>query len=345
MSTIVLNEHSKGAGGRRLTRSAMPSLSSITFNPVQTDMLLGLLDDLGTPAHSAIPGRGFDHPDPEVPRIGKAQITGNKLRSQAASGRGARHLIGFQENPVLALDLDYSDAKIVLDWAIRDRWLRNIEAVDIDAILRRVAQEALINTEEAEFLAVAWVTSAWTSSYASGAVAKWSNQGSDPRAQVNTARRLVQRQCGRKPNSMILPAAVADALLVHPKVIYAIRGGHGGTANQDIGYDDLKGYFKVEKLTVAERIQNNGASLDESAIDLNFSVSDGALLFVDDGAGPTTASALIRAGYRGVGDNDMGVMVDQGTNLEDRYDWWNIGRHAGFNVLDPRAGIFWEDLV
>lgn len=329
-----------------LTRSAVPNPGSITFNPVQTDMLIGVLPDLGTPAFSAIPGRGFDNPEPEVPRMGRAQITGNKLRSGADTGRGKRHEIGFQTKSVLTLSMDYSDGKVVLPWTIRDRWSRNVSAMDIDAILRRVGAEALANTEEADFVSTAWNTTAWGSnSYASGAVAKWSSQGSDPRKQVQDVRRIVQKKCGRKPNSMILPAEVADALLVHPKVIYAVRGGHGSNQNQDIGYEDLKGYFKVEKLTVVERLQNNASDLDEANINLGFSVTDGVLFFVDDGAGPTTASAIIRAGYRGCGDNDMGVALEQGENLEERYTWWNIMRQAGYNILDAGAGFFWEDVL
>lgn len=331
---------------QRLTRSITPNLSSITWNPVQTQSLLGVLGMLGTTANSAVPRMGFDHPTPELPRIGRAAITGNKLRSQSRTASGGRHEIGFDQRTNVALTMDYSDAMIKLPWSLRDQWNRAVGAIGIDQILSKVAAEAVANTEEAEFVATCWKNGVWTTQYLTGTVPKWTNFASDPVSQVNTAKRAVQKACSRKPNSMIIPAALADALCIHPKMRSYQRGGQGAPVDQALEYSDLARIFKIEKLTVAERIQNNGTDLLEASISLDFSITDGCLLFVDDGNGPTTASAMVRAGYNPIGTaQGQGVAIDSGTDQKNRYDWWNILRQAGYNVLDPNAAAWFEDLI
>jgi hypothetical protein len=324
-------------------RSVMPDVSSITFNPVQTDMVLNLLPTLGTPASSSAPRMGFNHPAPQIPVVGRAAITGNKLRSQSRTGNGVKHEVGFAMSTVKTLATDYSDARVALPWGTRDAWARNLGAIGIDQLLAQAAAEMVINTEEADFVAAIWVMANWYTQYASGVVPKWSSFASDPVKQINTAKRAIQKASGKKANHLVIPAEVADVLVIHPKIRSYFKGGQGGPVDQAIGYEDLARVFKLDKVTVAERIQNNGTDLTEANISLNFSITDGALLFVDNGPNPIGGSAFCRAGYNGMG--AQGVLIDSGSDPKMREDWWNVIRQAGMNILDTAAGAFFEDLL
>lgn len=330
-------------GPRLITRAAMPNIGSVTYNPTQTDTLLNALPELGTPASSVAPRMGFSHPAPELPVMGRAAVTGNKLRSQSRTGNGVKHEVGFQNTTSKTLTMDFSDAKIKLLNSVRAQWSRSLSAYDIDQLLARVGAESVLNTEEAEFVATCWLAGAWTTSYASGAVPKWNNFASDPVVQINTAKRVIQRQTGKKANHLLIPAEVADALCVHPGIRSYFKGGQGGPVDQALEYADLARVFKLAKVTVAERIQNNGSDLLEASISLDFSITDGALLFVDNGNSKIGGSALCRAHYDAY--QAEGVVVDMGENLEDKYTYWNIQRMAGYNVLDAGAGVFFADLL
>lgn len=320
---------------------------SVTFNPVQTDQLIKLLPKLGIPAHSVAPNMGFNHPNPEIPVIGQAQMTGNKLRSQSRTGNGVRHQIGAGMQANLSVTMGYSDAQIELPFATRDQWARTLTAISIDALLARIAAEAVLNTEEAEFVTACWGTGLWTTQYLTGTVTKWNDVSSDPVAQINTAKRAVQKQCGQVPNHLLIPGEVADALAVNEVMRSYIGGGQGGPANQRVSYDDFAGIFKIEKVTVSDRIQNNASDLVEANMDLNFSITDGALLFVDDGADPVGGSALCRSYFDsfGIEGAATGVVIDSGEDQKARTLWRNIMRYAGYTIRNAKAGAFFEDLL
>lgn len=86
-------------GPRLITRAAMPNIGSVTYNPTQTDTLLNVLPELGTPASSCAPRMGFNHPAPELPVMGRAAVTGNKLRSQSRTATASSMRWAFRTPP------------------------------------------------------------------------------------------------------------------------------------------------------------------------------------------------------------------------------------------------------
>lgn len=329
--------------GGRLERAAMPNLSQMTFNPVQTDMVLNLLPDLGVGGAASGPRIGFDNPAPEIPVVGRAQITGNKLRSGSSTGAGVQHEVGFGVSANKTLVMDYADAKIRLPWNVRERWMRNIGAIGIDQLLAQVAAETVANTDESDFVSAIWVLGNWTTQYATGTVDKWTNYASNPVKQIATAKRAIKLVSGKKANHLVIPQELADALLVHPKIRSYRAGGQGSTVDQQLEYSDLARILKLDKVTVADRVQNSASDLLEASISLGFTLTDGALLFADYGPSPIRGTAFCRAHYNGLG--QQGVMIQSGENQEGRYDYWNIARQVGYNILDAGAGAFFEDLI
>ena len=327
----------------RLSRAALPNIGQFTYNPVQTEILIGKMPSLGVSGGSALPSVGFDHPAPQIPRLGRAAVAGNRLQSKSNTGIGVKHEIGFTQSTELTLAMDYSDGKVRLPWSLRDRWDRNIGAIGIDALLGQVAAEAIANTDDADFVSTIWVGASWTTRYTSGSVAKWNNYASNPANQIRAARRAVKKQCGQNPNHLILPQEAADALCEHPKLRLRLAGGQGGPVDQLIKYADLARALELDKVTVIDRVSNTASDLVEANISLDYTISDGALLFVDRGPDVTSGTAAIRAFYNPAG--QQGVMVDTGSNNEDRYDYWTLARHAGYNIVDARGGAFFDDIL
>lgn len=332
-----------------LQRSIMPNSNSINWNQTVTEQALNMIPKLGTGAYTCAPRVGYDKSNPSIPRWSLAQQAGNLLGTKSATGNGVRGKIGAAIKDSLALSMPYSDGVIELEWGDKAKLMESFTEIKIDQWLARLAANTIMNTEEADFVATCWVLANWFTQYASGAVTKWNNAASSPKTQINTAVNAVIQACGQTPNAAVCAKSVADALTVHPEVLEAMGGGHGSDKDQKVSYEAVRIYLGLEKLTVANRVKNNAVDLTEANISLGFSITDGLLLFVDNGDQLEEGSALCRAHYNllGAGSNGSteGIIIDMDSDRRNRLDYRNICRQAGFNIIDNKAGAFFEDLV
>lgn len=127
-----------------------------------------------------------------------------------------------------------------------------------------VTHKALIKREKL------WVTKyfaggIWTNDWdgvASGPstneVLQWNDASSTPIENIRTAKRTVLESTGFKPNTLILGAAVADALYDHPDIIDRVKYGQTPGGPADIDTSDLAKLFKVERVFIMEAIENTG---------------------------------------------------------------------------------------
>lgn len=88
----------------------------------------------------------------------------------------------------------------------------------------------------------------------------WSDDDSDPLAQVNDAKEVIRGRCGRRPTVLELGAKVASRLRVHPK----IRDNFKHTTSSAISDAMLAQYFDVAEVLVGDAIfdDDDGASSD-----------------------------------------------------------------------------------
>lgn len=326
----------------------IPDPSSITFNPVLTGMLLNSARNFRAAANVAIPRRGFDKHTVEIPKVSEKALYGNTLQTRGMTAQAkAAHRIGFQMDSNFTFEMPWADGTMQIDDNTTRIWGASMSPASLEAMKRKTMLAALMNTEEAEFVASAWLTSAWTTSYASGTVDKWSDMSSDPVDQVNTARSQILLKSGMDANAMIMPRAVYNALTIHPRIRERISGGQGGASNQLVKKADIAALFELQELHVVDYAYNQAATL-EATLDMQYTVTDGVLFFhratgMDDDQ-PVVGDAIIRAGWRGTGSDD-GVLVNNGRNEEGRYEWRYLGRCAKYVIPNPGAGAFWEDVV
>ncbi len=76
---------------------------------------------------------------------------------------------------------------------------------------------------------------------------QWSNVASRPKFQVNTWRESIRRVTGKYPNTIVMGAAVFNALDTHPE----IRDQFKYTNDNSLTVDMLKRYFNVENVGIA----------------------------------------------------------------------------------------------
>ncbi len=343
MKNIPYNGGTLGVAG--FERGVGPDVTPA--NVTQTNMMLGYVNKASVSLGSIAPRAGFNVDNPKIPKISMAQILGNRMQTQHSSGRGGVHEVGFQMEADVQLAILFSQAKIKLTYQQRMKWEKSYGAIGIDQILARVAAELVLNEDDAEMLTAVWATGIWTTQYLfSGGTAKWNTASADIVAQVGTARDAVGNACGNEPNHLVLPQKVATACMSNPRLLRAMKGGRGSdSTNQAPTYDDLRQVLKVEKLTVINRRRNTAANLLTSAASFDYVASDGVLFFVDDGGGPMTASAFIRAHQENAVDGAEGVAIVSGTNTEDDYDWWKIQKKASIQKLDANAAAWWDDVL
>lgn len=330
-----------------LKSGVVPSPGQITYNTAQTGLLIGTGRRLGRTANSAVPRIGSDKTTITLPKVSEAQLTGNLLRTRGLTAQGkTAHVIGFGMDSDLTINLPYADGKYTLQDNLAYAWEASLGRVGLDDLSRKTVAWSLMNAEEQEFVAAAWTTSAWTTSYASGDVTKWNDSASDPVDQVNTARRSILLASGMRANVMVMPRAVLDALVVHPRILRRISGGAGGTSLQMATSNQIAQLFEVEELVVVEYSSNAGTDLQEANKSMAFSVSDGVLFFAraSNGEPRVINDAIVRYGWTALGGAE-GVAVNTGHNDEESYQWWKLMRCAAYAVVNAGAGAFWADVL
>lgn len=79
---------------------------------------------------------------------------------------------------------------------------------------------------------------------------RWTNDASNPLADVRAAREVIRRNIGRYPNLLTLGPTAANALTNHPRV----REQFKYTTKESINVDMLAAYFDVEKVVVGKAV-------------------------------------------------------------------------------------------
>ena len=347
MDTIKVDGASiEFSGWERAVRGVVPDISPP--NVVQTDMMLGMAKKVGTGLIACAPSRGFSRTNPAIPRVDMAAMLGNRLGTANANGQASASEIGFAMLSNLSLAIGFQQAKIKITDRQRRQWESSYPGMSIDRLLAKVAAMAVANEEDADMLASVFKASVWTENYTPGSTgcpAKWNTASADVVAQLSYARNQVGLGCGAEPNHLVLPKLVADALLSNPRLLRGMKGGRGSDqTNQNPMYADLQEVLKVEKMTIVDRRWNVAATTLATA-SYEYVASDGVLYFVDDGTGPETESAFVRAYYDNMVEGAGGVGIISNHNDEDDYTFWKVRREASVQILNTKSAAYWTDVL
>jgi len=118
--------------------------------------------------------------------------------------------------------------------------------------LRLEAAQAALATAAGNYSAANKITLAGTS--------QWSDLTSgvsDPIKDIETAKEAVRKQIGKRPNTIVMGAAVFSMLKMHPKVIDRMKYTGRDTATTEL----LAGLFGVKQVVVGEAVYTDAAGV------------------------------------------------------------------------------------
>lgn len=239
----------------------------------------------------------------------KADMHRNDIRPRAPGTESAGSGFGISTD-------NYNCAVYSLHKDIDDQVRANMDdPLDLD----RAATEFLVGQSliqrEVTFAQRFMAQSVWSLDYEGVAatptgsqVLKWSDDASDPVADVKKAATAIHRLTGFRPNTLTLAQDVRDALDTNPSIIDRLKYGQTAPGAVVVSDADLARVFGVSRIIVSGAVINNAK--EGAAANNDFVIKGGALLTYS-----ATAPSLMApsAGYvfswRGLLGNNEGVAV------------------------------------
>lgn len=127
-----------------------------------------------------------------------------------------------------------------------------------------ITEQLLIDKEMALASSMADTSVITTSNITLSGTDQWSDfTNSDPIDDVRTGMVAVQKQIGRKPNTMILSKLTYDKLIDHPAIVERVKYSLGAAVTPDL----LARIFDVGRVLVAEAIKNTATEGASDSMD------------------------------------------------------------------------------
>ena len=200
----------------------------------------------------AIPNRSM-----RVVRFGKEDFRRIQTR-RAPGGATARVQFGYASDPV-SLPQDSLAAPVPVETAQEAQKIPGFDLarIHVDRVMNTfgLGREIDVATKvrnPATYDASNKVTLSGTS--------KWSDEESNPKADVDAARDVIRRRIGQRPNVLTLGPAVFGALTRHPKIKEQFKY----TSADSITADMLARYFEVAEVVVGDAVYLPDTATDDA---------------------------------------------------------------------------------
>lgn len=149
-------------------------------------------------------------------------------------------------------------------------------------------QQATLSTTAGNYGASNKVTLAGTSQWSD-----FTSGVSDPIKDIETAKEAVRKQIGRRPNTIVMGAAVFALLKMHPKVIDRMKY----TGRDVCTVDMLASLFDVKRVVVGEAVYTDGAGVMNDMWGKSVVVAYTDMSGVSDAGSPTFGYTYRLTGY------------------------------------------------
>lgn len=182
------------------------------------------------------------------------------------------------------------------------------------AVTEFLMQQSMIQ-REVSFAANYMTQGVWTNDYEGVAssptgqqVLRWSDDASDPVADVKRAATAIQRRTGFRPNKLTLAQDVRDSLDTNPAIIDRLKYGQTPGAPVEVTDSALAAMFGVNEVLTSGAVINNAA--EGAALNTDFVTTGGALLtYSAASASLMQPSAGYTFTWRGLLGNNEGAMI------------------------------------
>jgi hypothetical protein len=214
-----------------------------------------------------------------------------------------------------------------------------------------VTHKALIKREKlwvSKFFAGGLWTNDWdgvASSPTGDEVLQWNDASSTPIENIRVAKRTVLESTGFKPNTLVLGAAVADALYDHPDIVDRIKYGQTPGGPADVTTDDLAKLFKVDRVFIMESIENT-AKEGQTAAHSFIGGKKALLCYSAPAPGmmvPTAGYTFSWTGHMGAG--AMGGRIKKFRIEKEASDRVEMEMAFDQKLVSADLGFFWDSIV
>jgi len=287
-----------------------PTQSSVHVNRPLTNISIAYLQQQSMFVHGQVfPMVPVDKQSDLYFEYNRADFQRNDFRPRAPGTESAGSGFGVTTNPYFCKRFDLH--KDIAD-SIR---ANSDDPLDMDrAATEFLTQQSLIQ-REATFALSYMQNGVWTLNYEGVAatptlpqVLKWSDDASDPVADVKRATTAIHQLTGMRPNTLTLAQDVRDVLDTNPAIIDRLKCGQTAPGAVTVSDADLARVFGVQRVLVSGAIINTA---NEGATPVNdFIIKGGALLTY---SAPAPSLMAPSAGYtftwRGLLGNNEGVRI------------------------------------
>jgi len=176
-------------------------------------------------------------------------------------------------------------------------------------------------------------------------VLQWNDASSTPIENIRAAKRTVLESTGFKPNTLVLGAAVADALYDHPDIVDRIKYGQTPGGPADVTTADLARLFKVDRVFVMESIENT-AKEGQTAAHSFIGGKKALLCYAAPSPGlmvPTAGYTFSWTGHMGAG--AMGGRIKKFRIEKEASDRVEIEMAFDQKLVSADLGFFWDTIV
>lgn len=243
----------------------------------------------------------------------------------------------------------YQCVRYAARWDVPDPLRDNADdGAQLDKAAAEWVSQQMLMKKESVWATKYFATGLWTTDYdgvtgspSTNQFKRWDASGSTPLTDIAQRRKDVLSLTGKNPNVLVLSFPAYTALINHADIVARYQYTKGG----DIGVEQLKQVFAIDKVLIGQAIQNTA---NEGATDsLSFLLGKHALLcYAEPSPGLMKASAgytFSWTGYNGAG--SAGNRIKKYRLEEYESDVVEGELYVDMKLVGADLGAFFEDAV
>lgn len=242
-----------------------------------------------------------------------------------------------------------SDNYLAEEWALEhtidDRQRRNVEdPFDLDENgVRLLEGKQMIREERIWVTSFFSATAGWTFNLTGGVdFDPFNDQASDPITFINQKKTSMKLATGKKPNTLVLGANVADALMSNADIIERVKYTQRGVIDLDL----LAAVFGVTRVRVAGAVYNTANEGAED--DLEFIADPNGMWmgYIEPRPSMAAPTAIARFGWTGLipgSTNQFGGVITRGRDDRAYSDWIHSRNAYDYKMVSPDLGMYFTN--
>lgn len=166
--------------------------------------------------------------------------------------------------------------------------------IDLDRDAAEFVTQKLLLKREKTWISKYFTTGLWGTDFTPGTL--WSAAGGDPMKDIDLQTQVIKGRTGYKPNVLVLGSQVFSALKSNPQILDRIKYTQKGVVTVEL----LAGLFEVEKVLVADAVENTAKKGAATAVSFMFG-KHALLVYANPSPSILTPSGGYTFAWKGLG--------------------------------------------